>query len=165
MLFIFGSYDDKFSINPNLKLFLSIIIFFLFVFFNKDFILREIELSAGYKFNLGYYSIPFTVFCLVIFQNAFNMFDGINLQNISYFVLLLIIINFFYYRIDFLIYLSPVLIFLTFMNLNNRLFLGDSGSYILSFIIALTLVEIFNSSNNIFRMRFFYFYVFLVMIY
>ena len=150
LLFIFGSYDDKFGINPNLKLFLSIIIFFLFIFFNKDFVLREIILSTGYKLNLGYYSIPFTVFCLVIFQNAFNMYDGINLQNISYFVLLLITINFFYYRIDFLTYLSPVLIFLTLMNFNNRLFLGDSGSYILSFIIALTLIKIFNTSDIIF---------------
>ena len=32
----------------------------------------------------------------------------------------------------------------------NKLFLGDSGSYILSFIIALTLIKLFNTSNNIF---------------
>lgn len=150
LLLIFGLYDDKFNINPNFKLFLSIILFFSFAFFNEDFVLSEIVISSGYKFNLGNYSIPFTIFCLVIFQNAFNMYDGINLQNISYFILLLIIINFFYNKIDFLIYLVPALFFISFMNFKNKLFLGDSGSYILSFIIALLLIKIFNTSNNIF---------------
>ena len=149
-LFIFGLYDDKFNINPNLKLLLSIVLFYLFIFFNKDFVLNEIVISSGYRINLSYYSIPFTIFCLVIFQNAFNMYDGINLQNISYFILLLIIINFFYNKIDFLIYLTPVLFLISFMNFKNKLFLGDSGSYILSFIIALTLIKLFNTSNNIF---------------
>ena len=95
-------------------------------------------------------AIPFTVFCLVIFQNALNMYDGINLQNISYFCFLIIIIYFFYNKIEIFIYLIPVLILIIFMNSKNKLFLGDSGSYLLSFIIAISLIDTFNNNNDIF---------------
>jgi len=138
------------GINSNLKLFLSIIFFLLFILFNQNFILKEIITTTGYKLSLGHMAIPFTVFCLVIFQNALNMFDGINLQNILYFCFLIIIIYFFYNKIEFFIYLIPVLILTIFMNSKNYLFLGDSGSYLLSFIIAITLIDTFNNNNNIF---------------
>ncbi len=150
LFFIFGLYDDKYGINSNLKLFLSVIFFLIFILVNENLILNEIIITSGHKINLGSLAIPFTVFCLVIFQNALNMFDGINLQNISYFIFLLLIINFFYYRIDIFIYLLPILILVSYMNASNKLFLGDSGSYILSFIISVQLIDIFNSSKAIF---------------
>ena len=147
VIFLFGIIDDKFGINSNLKLALSIIIFSLFLYVNDEYVLRSIIISNGTKFYLGNFGIPFTVFCLVIFQNAFNMYDGINLQNISYFVILVLIIFIFYNFIDFYIYLSPVLLFLAYLNYNNKLFLGDSGSYILSFLISIFLIYIFNQTS------------------
>ena len=96
IIFIFGIVDDKFGINANFKLLLSVFLFFSsFLFLNEHFILKSITISTGQKFELGRFSFPFTVFCFVIFQNAFNMYDGINLQNILYFVFLIIIIYIF----------------------------------------------------------------------
>ena len=48
IIFIFGIYDDKFGINANLKLLLSIIFFTFFLFLNDDFILRSINISSGH---------------------------------------------------------------------------------------------------------------------
>ena len=75
------------------------------------------------------------------------MYDGINLQNISYFLFLIIIIFIFFGFIDFYIFLAPVLFLLAFLNLKNKMFLGDSGSYILSFLISILLIFIFNSTQ------------------
>ena len=146
-VFLFGIIDDKFGINSNLKLVVSIIIFSIFLYANDEYVLRSITISNGMSFYLGSFSIPFTVFCLVIFQNAFNMYDGINLQNISYFSILLIIIFIFFNFVDFYIYLIPVLIILTYLNYKNKLFLGDGGSYILSFLISIFLIYMFNQTS------------------
>ena len=147
IIFLFGIIDDKFGINSNMKLAISAIIFVIFLHVNDEYILKSIIISNGIKFNLGNFGIPFTVFCLVIFQNAFNMYDGINLQNISYFVILFLIILIFFNFIDFYIFLTPVLLTLAYLNYNNKLFLGDSGSYILSFLISIFLIYIFNQTS------------------
>ncbi len=147
IIFTFGIIDDKFGINANLKLLLSISLFGLFLFLNKNYILSSIVISSGQKFELGRYSIPFTIFCFVIFQNAFNMYDGINLQNILYFVFLIFILFIFFGFIDFYIYLIPTIILLLYLNFRNKIFLGDSGSYILSFLISIFLIYMFNNTQ------------------
>ena len=46
------------------------------------------------NYSLGLLSIPFTLFCFLLFINAFNMFDGINMQSGSYaFFIFFFIIN------------------------------------------------------------------------
>ncbi len=147
VIFIFGIFDDKFGINANLKLLLSITFFTSFVILNDDYILKSIIISSGQKFDLGLFSIPFTVFCLVIFQNALNMYDGINLQNILYFVFLIIIIILFFSFVDFYMYLLPVIVILSYLNFKNNLFLGDSGSYTVSFLISILLIYLFNGTS------------------
>jgi len=154
-LFLLGFYDDKKNINPNIKLLFSVLFFLFFIFFNKNFVIKELIFSSDFKIELGFFSIPFTIFCFVIFQNAFNMFDGINLQNILYFIFLILIIYFNIFNINILVFLIPVLILLVWMNANNKLFLGDSGSYLLSFFISTHLIYLFNNkeiiySDNIF---------------
>ena len=147
VIFIFGIFDDKFGINANLKLLLSIIFFTSFIILNDDYILKSIIISSGQKFDLGFFSIPFTVFCLVIFQNALNMYDGINLQNILYFVFLIIIIILFFSFVDFYMYLLPVIVILSYLNFKNNLFLGDSGSYTVSFLISILFIYLFNGTS------------------
>ncbi len=147
LIFIFGIFDDKFGINANFKLILSIIFFLIFLLFNDDIVLKSLIISSGHKIYLGIFSIPFTIFCFVIFQNAFNMYDGINLQNILYFIFLILIIFIFFGFVDFYIYLTPVIILLLYLNFKNKMFLGDSGSYILSFIISIFLISMFNDKQ------------------
>ena len=148
IIFFFGIVDDKFGIDSNLKLFLSILIYSSFLFFNEEYILYSIVISTGQNFYLGSFAIPFTVFCLVIFQNAFNMYDGINLQNILFFIFLFLIITIYFDFIDFYFFLIPVLLVLVHLNYKTKIFLGDSGSYILSFLISLFLIHIFNNTEK-----------------
>ena len=81
-LFFLGILDDKINLNSTLKLFLIIIILYFFLTKNNNFLISELKFSFSEKsVSLGTYSIFFTILCIALFINAFNMFDGINLQS------------------------------------------------------------------------------------
>ena len=80
--FLLGLYDDKINLNGNLKLILLIILIFFFLINNKMFLISELKFSFSEKsINLGRFSVFFTILCISLFINSFNMFDGINLQS------------------------------------------------------------------------------------
>ncbi len=97
----------------------------------------------------------FTIFCLIVLINGSNFVDGLNGLFGGYFVLIL----FFLYRLNLIpelqldkqneIFFIIVLLFLLIMNFSNKLFLGDSGTYSLSFLIGFSLIQIYNLNQNI----------------
>ena len=136
-LFILGFVDDKININYNVKLTLLTIIISCFLFSNKIFIIENLNISfLENQISLGYLSIPFTILSFLLFINAFNMFDGINLQSSTYslFFFIYFFINNIYPTI-FLGLIFSVLLFMYF-NYKNLSFLGDGGCFIISFIIG-----------------------------
>ena len=147
IFFIFGFLDDKININAWLKLFLMIL--FLIILFNYDqsFIINELRFSFyDQTINLGKYSILVTLICYLLFINAFNMFDGINLQSIIFSLSII----FFFISIKFLIFLNtlfliPFLLFF-YLNFKNQSFLGDGGCYLLSFLFGSCFVISYNNS-------------------
>ena len=95
------------------------------------------------EINLGMFSIPFTVFCVVGIMNAFNMVDGINGLCSGCAMLSLLLIGFYsgliYDSMLVLIIGSMVgfLIFnLRFFGKKRGVFLGDSGSNLIGFWVA-----------------------------
>ena len=51
----------------------------LYVIFSTDVYLSNLGNLFGFgEIQLGIFSIPFTIFCVVGIMNAFNMIDGIN---------------------------------------------------------------------------------------
>ena len=140
IIFVFGLLDDIYVIDPNKKLFIFFIIFISYCFFEKSILIQEISFSfRSTKINIGYYSYLFTVICLLAFINAFNMFDGINLQTSTYSIFLSLYILNFNFNFLFLMILI-FLIFFSFLNYKNRSFLGNSGSYLLPFIFSIAFI-------------------------
>tara|TARA_B100001057_G_scaffold493316_1_gene587488 strand:- start:1102 stop:2070 length:969 start_codon:yes stop_codon:yes gene_type:complete len=145
-IFILGFIDDKFRINSNLKFILFIFFAFLLFYFDNNLIINELSFSFLEKnINIGKYSLFFSIFSLVIFLNAFNMFDGINLQSSLYaiFILLIFVFHNFYFNISIIIILS--LIFFLILNYKNICFLGDNGSLLIAFLISYIF---FQSAND-----------------
>ena len=145
LIFILGLLDDKYNIKPLLKFTVLIVIIFYFISGSNYITLNEIRLSfLSQKFILEQLSIPFTILCYLLFINAFNMFDGINLQNAIY---TLFVFVFFLSQNIFnnflLLFLIPLFLFI-FLNYRNKSFLGDSGCYLLSFIISLICIQSYN---------------------
>ena len=89
---LFGIIDDKLEIRPNYKLLFFIFLFNIFLI-NNYLIINNLKFSSfKYEFNLGYFSIIFTIFCSLLLINAVNMSDGINglsaiIQIIIFFIL------------------------------------------------------------------------------
>lgn len=144
-IFILGFFDDKFNLSPNIKiLLLSCIIIFALIFDN-ELVINNIRISfindtIGTK-NLG---IIFSLFCILVFLNAFNMFDGMNLQASIYSLTIFIFLSIFVIDNLFFKILIIYLIFYSFLNFKNKTFLGDNGSLSLAFIISYFFIKLYN---------------------
>ena len=77
--YLLGIYDDKYKLKPNIKFFFIFLISFLYVIINNNILINNFSLSIYdlHRIFLQNYSIPFTVFCLVILINSLNFFDGL----------------------------------------------------------------------------------------
>jgi len=150
VIFLFGFFDDKFNISANKKIIFLLIFIFFLISLDSSLVISKINFSfSNDVFYLKELNFFFTVLCFLLFINAFNMFDGINLQSGLYSIYIFII--FFYFSEDFLflIILIPLVAFLYF-NFKNKIFLGNSGSYLIGFLISYFTIKMFNNFNNIF---------------
>ena len=143
--FLLGIYDDKKNINPNLKLILLGMLLYLLIVSNENLMINEIKLSfLNRSYELGKLSLPFTILCFLLFINALNMFDGMNLKCFSYIftIFAYFLINQIFFK--FLIILFIPLIIFGYLNYKNRSFIGDSGCYLMSIIIGSLFITSYN---------------------
>ena len=149
LIFSIGLYDDKFNLTPYVKFFLIVIVLILITYLDRDLLIKEIYIKTlNLSFSLGAFSLFFTILCILLFINALNMFDGINLQVgfYSLIVILFFILNKIFFHLSFFL-LFPIVTFL-YLNFCNKTFLGDSGTYILGFIISYIIIKQYNYSSQ-----------------
>ena len=152
LIAIVGFIDDIFYLNIVNKLSLQIIpIFYLIII--KDFNLVSIGYYGFFKLNLNSFSIPFTLLAVAFLINSFNYFDGLDgtlgFTSISVIAILYFLTFNKNFELYLIILLIPLLAFLFFnFSIFNlpKLFLGDSGSLLLGFVIAFTLIYISNQN-------------------
>ena len=151
-----GLIDDRYYVRPGTKLLLQAIPIFFLIDQNL------------YLTNLGHYIVfgnlelgsvdrIFTFLCCLLLINAFNYNDGIDGLAAVIAITVLISFSFFLSILDnksdsnnLLIILTPIFIFLIFnfgLLSNFKLFLGDSGSNLLGFIVAFIAIYIFNENE------------------
>lgn len=147
ILFIFfiGLYDDKFILNPYSKFFLisSVLVFITFV--DNDLVIKKLYFQTfNLSVSLGIFSTFFSILCILLFVNALNMFDGLNLQVGSYLAILFLyfIINKIFLNLSIFLFLS--LIPFLYLNYKNKTFLGDSGTHVMAFIISYIIIKQYN---------------------
>lgn len=144
LFWMIGIYDDKNNLRPLKKIYLYFFLIFLFLILNKTLLITELRFQYfNININSYIYSFIFTAFCIFIFQNAFNMFDGTDLQigNYIFFTLLFLI---FFKPLAFLIYLLIPLFFFYILNYKKICFLGNNGSISISFIFAIFFIKFYH---------------------
>ena len=147
--FLIGLFDDKLNLSYKSKILMFIIILVL-VIKDKDIIIQNIKFSNNYIINLGIANYIITIILILIFINAFNMYDGINLQSILYIICILIFLLTKGVLIKFaIIMLLPSFVFL-FYNIKNKCFLGNSGAYFISYLLSIVLIKTYNFNDVIF---------------
>lgn len=148
--FLLGLYDDRFKLNPDKKFILSIIFSILALTLNKNLLIENFNLSFYDKtIILNEFSFFFTLFCIIILINALNFYDGINGQSLIFFIMV-----FGYLSLQsplqllYLVLIS-ICVFILFLNLKNKVFLGDSGIYVLGSILVILLIYEHNTFRTI----------------
>ena len=150
LISIVGVVDDKYHLNTGGKLSLQIIpIFYLIVF--ENFSLSTIGYYNYFNLDLGTFALPFTLLSVLFLTNAFNYFDGLD-GTLGFSVISVFCILFFLspnqnFNLFLTILILPISIFLCFnFSIFNlpKIFLGDSGSLLLGFIVSFLLIYIAN---------------------
>ncbi|MDD2790309.1 MAG: MraY family glycosyltransferase [Sulfurimonas sp.] len=145
MVFVVGILDDRHDVSPKLKfLVIALAVFVLWLF---DMTISSIGIFLGYDLSLAWFALPFTIFALTGFTNALNLIDG--LDGLSSGISVVIIACFAYIGyvngddVMLLISLYTIASLVGFMILNwnpAKVFMGDSGSLTLGFIISILAV-------------------------
>ncbi len=150
LVFFIGLYDDKKNLKGLTKFVLILLISLCFISIDQSLILKTLKFNFLYnQFSLSIYSIPFTVFCIICFLNAFNMFDGVDLQVGAYIIFIII---FLFFKAGIFNELIPLFfgsILFFYCNAKKNIFLGDSGTYFVGLIISLYLIKSYNLNLNI----------------
>ena len=156
IVLLLGLFSDlKYIKSAFIRFLFQILIVLSFVVFNKLFILNtNIYLLDRFLDNelVNYF---FVTFCILIIINGSNFLDGLNTLNIGYYLLISLVI---YYLeshqmlttngID-INYVLSVIIILYLINFLNKVYLGDSGSYLFGFAFAILLINIYSWNQNI----------------
>ena len=150
LFFILGFLDDRKPISPSARSIILIGFLLIFLPLEQSLILTNLKfISFDIQINLKSASIFFTVFCIFVFFNALNFSDGINGAALS----ICILINFYILLVTkniFDFYVTLALIIILFANLKEFLFLGNSGTCLLSIYLSLKLIDTYNSSTNLY---------------
>ena len=144
-IFFIGLYDDKFILNPYSKFFLISAVLVFVIFIDNDLVIKKLYFQTfNFSLSLGIFSSFFTILCILLFVNALNMFDGLNLQVGCYLVIIFLyfIINKFFLNLSIFLFL-PLISFL-YLNYKNKTFLGDSGTHVMAFIISYIIIKQYN---------------------
>jgi UDP-N-acetylmuramyl pentapeptide phosphotransferase/UDP-N-acetylglucosamine-1-phosphate transferase len=140
----------NYSLNGKLSLQIIPIIYLMII---ENLNLNQLGGYDNFNLELNSFSTPFTLLAVIFLINTFNYFDGLD-GTLSFTVIPVIIILYFlssdqFVKLFLVILLLPLSIFLCF-NFSifklPKLFLGDSGSLLLGFIIAFTLIYIANQN-------------------
>tara|TARA_B100000795_G_C22770058_1_gene427481 strand:+ start:61 stop:1092 length:1032 start_codon:yes stop_codon:yes gene_type:complete len=151
-VFLIGILSDLRNINANIRLFLISIITLIFVVLSNN-LLLDLQFDVMNNLLKNYFpiSILFTTLCIVILINGINFIDGVHGLAIFYSMTVLFLLNYFIYYvlgidpyIESGIALLPILFILFIFNINEKLFFGDSGSYLMGCILAIYIIRITN---------------------
>ncbi len=155
-LFVLGLLSDLNILTSPKKRFLLQSLLILFFSFGSKFEVTPTKII--FFDNLienNYWGYIFTSFCLMILINGSNFIDGLNGLLLGYFLLIILLIfkldllSSFNFEEERLIYFILITLFILFLNFFNKLFLGDSGAYSLSFLIGFLLIKIYNLNQDI----------------
>lgn len=150
LFFIVGFIDDKRNISSNIKIIFFFILILIIVNIDPKLNVRILNFSfTDDKLLLQNFSVIFTIFCIFIFINSLNMYDGSNGQLGIY---VLIFISYLSYKTNSYLVLNLIipLLFFLYLNLNNYTFVGNSGSYFLGFLLSYIVLKIYSFEKLIF---------------
>ena len=149
---IVGFLDDRRHIPALFRLIICSGIFGLAISIRPEFVVSALDFQGlGLKVELGLLAIPFSVFCLLVFQNAVNMADGRNgLVAGLAIIWLLALLSYGWHPLTFATASLTIGLFIALgANLGGRLFLGDAGTYGIGAFVGLATIWVHRSNMGL----------------
>lgn len=150
-IFVLGFLDDKFTISPDKKLVVLFLICYIYVISDNTVRIEQIRFDfINLEIDINKFSPILSSIFIITFIILSNMFDGIDGQSSFFFIftlLILILIN--PAIIKLLIFLILLLIIFFYFNTQSKIFLGDNGIFVLSFIISILYLKTYNIYGNL----------------
>lgn len=163
LIVIIGLLDDQFELKVSFRLTMQFVVS-LVIIIGGDIRIETLGVfGSGGDFHLGAFSLPFTIFSIMVAMNAFNFVDGIDgLSGLLFMIAMLSIvilcmlvkgnsINNYLIPLVFLVAIMPYMAFnLGLLGKNYRVFLGDAGSMLLGLTVAWLLLHYTQHPRNVF---------------
>ncbi len=140
---IVGFFDDRRHIPALFRLIICSGIFGVAISIRPEFVVSVLNLQGlGLKVELGLLAVPFSVFCLLVFQNAVNMADGRNGLVAGLAIIWLIaLLSYGWHPLTLAIASLTIGLFIALgANLGGRIFLGDAGTYGIGAFVGLATI-------------------------
>ena len=136
--------------SPTKRIIFQTLILSIFLFISEIFIESvRIEFIDSFL-EIYQFKLIFTIFCLLILINGTNFLDGLNTLVTVYYIMVILCILYLKHHFNFNfetavieVTLLALIVFL-FFNFFGKAYLGDNGSYLISFIIGIFLIEFSN---------------------
>ena len=149
LIFSLGIFSDlKIIKSPQTRFILQIISILIFIYFNNFLIFDTRIFFLNEILENKYFNYLFALFCLTILVNGSNFIDGLNTLLIGYYL----VVSFFLlktgligtigFEIEIFYKWFLLLVFLYFFNFFKKIFMGDSGAYLLGLIYGFFIIKI-----------------------
>ncbi len=151
-IFLLGLFSDiGFFSSAKYRFLVQAIIILLFIIFSETKLTSVRIETFDLMLENNLFNLFFTLFCLMILINGTNFIDGLNGLVLSYYLSILIIIfnlGLFEYSVlsnDDIFLIIIIFIYLILFNIFNQLYIGDSGSYLIGFVIGYFMIQIYEN--------------------
>lgn len=146
LVFIVGVLDDHRDASPKMKFYVIFIAVLLLAF--DDIVIKTLGHFFGFDVSLKWFSIPFTMFAVAGFTNALNLSDGLDgLAGLLSIIILSTLCIIGYENGDMFIvstslsFIAAIMAFMWFNWNPAKIFMGDSGSLTLGFVISVLSIK------------------------
>lgn len=149
---VVGFLDDRRHIPALFRLIICSGIFGVAISIRPEFVVSALDLQGlSFKIELGLLAIPFSIFCLLAFQNSVNMADGRNglVAGVAI-IWLLALLSYGWHPLTLAIVSLTIGLFIALgANLGGRIFLGDAGTYGIGAFVGLATIWVHRSNMGL----------------
>jgi UDP-N-acetylmuramyl pentapeptide phosphotransferase/UDP-N-acetylglucosamine-1-phosphate transferase len=154
-IYILGFLSDiKLIKLPIKRLLVQFIIVLFFLYIQNIYLVSTNFKLLDFALKNIFFSFLFTSFCLLILINGTNFIDGININVLGYYLIIsciLLMLNkkgFYGIGKTEILLLTELIFILFIFNIFNKIYLGDSGSFVFGSIFGLILIKFYLDNIN-----------------
>ena len=155
-IFLIGIFSDLNIISsPTKRIIIQAFIILVFLYLSQTYIKSVRWTFLDHYLQNTFFGYLFSLFCLVILINGANFMDGVNTLVIGYFLIVIFTIlhvaTNYNLELNFILIKTILIILLVIFlfNFKGKLFLGDSGSYLIAFTIGYLLINFSNKNQEV----------------